>query len=197
MGDHHCVAGSDPASGDYRYYFRDHLGSTRRLLDDSKNTDAIYEFTPYGQVYAHTGETTTHLFTGHDWDPTANLYYAPFRYYAPGLARWLTRDPLGMADGPNVYSYVSGNVINRHDPLALEPGDDATTCQDKCDKEYKKVLKKQGCTLWNMLKCYFKKKPMACIKALKKNTIAAGEGRKLCYAACDEDPENTYPEDYF
>jgi len=132
------VAGSDPANGDYRYYFRDHLGSTRRLLDDSKNTNATYEFTPYGQVYAHTGETTTRLFTGHDWDATAGLYFAPYRYYNPTTARWLTRDPLGMIDGPNVYAYVMRNPVGAVDPLGL-----SITCVKKtgcfCPWHYRDV----------------------------------------------------------
>ncbi|MFP4172981.1 MAG: RHS repeat-associated core domain-containing protein [Candidatus Hydrogenedentota bacterium] len=40
------------------------------------------------------------MFTGHQWDGGSGLYYAPHRYYSPFQARWTTRDPLGMADGP-------------------------------------------------------------------------------------------------
>jgi len=32
---------------------------------------------------------------------------------------FLTRDPIGYADGPNIYCYVSGNPITRFDPLGL------------------------------------------------------------------------------
>jgi RHS repeat-associated protein len=49
----------------------------------------------------------------------ANLYFAPYRYYNPQLARWMSRDPLGMVDGPNVYAYVRGNAVNNVDPLGL------------------------------------------------------------------------------
>jgi RHS repeat-associated protein len=59
----------------------------------------------------------THRFTGHDLDPATGLYFAPFRYYYPTGARWMTRDPLGMVDGPNVYAYAGGHPINRIDPL--------------------------------------------------------------------------------
>jgi hypothetical protein len=51
------------------------------------------------------------------------MLFAPFRYYMPGAGRWLTRDPLGMVDEPNVYAYVRGNPPNRRDPLGLNPLD--------------------------------------------------------------------------
>jgi RHS repeat-associated protein len=50
----------------------------------------------------------------------ANLYFAPYRFYNPQLARWMSRDPLGMVDGPNVYAYVVGNPLSRIDPLGLQ-----------------------------------------------------------------------------
>ena len=51
------------------------------------------------------------------------MYYAPYRYYTPATARWLTRDPLGMADGPNVYAYVKGSPTVRTDPSGREAED--------------------------------------------------------------------------
>ena len=59
------------------------------------------------------------MFTGHQWDGESGLYYAPERYYSPFQARWTTRDPLGMVDGPNVYAYVRGNPVRFHDSLGL------------------------------------------------------------------------------
>ncbi len=44
------------------------------------------------------------------------LDHAPHRYYSPFQARWTTRDPLGMIDGPNVYAYVRGNPVRYVDP---------------------------------------------------------------------------------
>jgi RHS repeat-associated protein len=42
-------------------------------------------------------------FTGFYRDSQTGLDYAPYRWYSPSQARWMTRDPLGMIDGPNVY----------------------------------------------------------------------------------------------
>lgn len=44
-------------------------------------------------------------------------YYAPYRMYGPNSARWMTRDPLGMVDGPNEYGYVGGNPTTDNDIL--------------------------------------------------------------------------------
>ncbi|MBX3177085.1 MAG: RHS repeat-associated core domain-containing protein [Candidatus Hydrogenedentes bacterium] len=50
--------------------------------------------------------------TGHAWDSEARLYYTAYRYYSPDANRWLTRDPLGMVDGPNMYAYVVNNPVS-------------------------------------------------------------------------------------
>ena len=57
-------------------------------------------------------------------DGTAQLYYAPYRYYSPATARWITRDPLGMVDGPNMYGYAQSNPSTYFDNLGL------TCCTD-------------------------------------------------------------------
>ena len=114
------VAGTNPATGAYRYYMADHLGSTRGLYDGGKSALGGYEYTPYGEVYASSGsvglEGLAAAFTGKAWDSAAQMYYFPYRWYSPSASRWLTRDPLGMADGPNVYGYAQGNPILVRDP---------------------------------------------------------------------------------
>ena len=118
------VAGTNPATGAYRYYASDHLGSTRGLYDGSKSALGSYEYTPYGEVYASSGsvglEGLAAAFTGKAWDSAAQMYYFPYRWYSPSASRWLTRDPLGMVDGPNVYSYVKDNPVELVDPMGSQ-----------------------------------------------------------------------------
>ena len=117
-----AIAGTNPATGTARYYFHDHLGSTRRLYSATRTLLGTYRFTPYGSVQSQSGaalDTLGGTFTGKPWDSTAQLYYFPYRYYSPTMARWTSRDPLGMVDGPNMYGYVRGNPMNRVDPLGL------------------------------------------------------------------------------
>lgn len=44
------------------------------------------------------------------------MYFAPYRYLSPTTAGWISRDPLGMVDGPNAYSYGRSAPIVGADP---------------------------------------------------------------------------------
>jgi len=109
------LAGTNPSSGTARYYFGDHIGSTRRLRNASKTSLGQYEYQPYGEMYAESGATPKYKFAGMYYAPDLAHYYTLNRYYNPTLARWTTRDPLGMVDGPNVYAYVRAIPTNRVD----------------------------------------------------------------------------------
>jgi RHS repeat-associated protein len=112
------VSGTNPVTGTWRYYFHDNLGSTRRLREANKSSLGQYEYTPYGLIYAESGlSQIPRKYTGHDPDFTTMLYFAPFRYYNPVAARWMTRDPLGMVDGVNVYAYVQSNPVTYSDEI--------------------------------------------------------------------------------
>jgi len=114
------ITGSDPASGTYRYYSKDHLGSIRSVRAEDKSSLASFEYKPYGALHASSGSLDLNLgFTGHRWDPDVQQYFAPYRYYSPTTARWLTRDPLDMVDGPNMYGYVKANPVGHRDPYGL------------------------------------------------------------------------------
>ena len=113
------IDGTNPSTGTPRYYAHDHLGSARALYSSAKAQLGATEHMPYGDTYASTGTQPAYTFTGKPYDASVGLYYFPYRYYGPGMARWITRDPLGMVDGPNVYGYVRGGVVSAGDPLGL------------------------------------------------------------------------------
>ncbi len=46
---------------------------------------------------------------------TTGLIYFGRRYYDPARGRFLTPDPTGFTDGPNLYQYVLGNPLTHHD----------------------------------------------------------------------------------
>ena len=127
------IVGADPEEGLYIGLFKDHLGSTRRMrfaIYDNASL-AAYEYTPYGELYSQSGDTPGFGFTGHLFDPDMGMYYAPYRYYTPATARWLTRDPAGMVDGPNMYAYVRGNAVNGTDPLG---NNILLSVREECDR---------------------------------------------------------------
>ena len=85
-----------------------------------------------GGIYAADNTTTPYdpIFALHPFDPAAQMYRAPYRVYDPDSARWTERDPLGMVDGPNMYAYVGGGVVERWDPSGLirAPGESQHDC---------------------------------------------------------------------
>jgi len=48
------------------------------------------------------------------------LYYYRARYYSADLGRFISRDPIGMADDINLYSYVGNNPVGFVDAMGRE-----------------------------------------------------------------------------
>ncbi|MBX3177590.1 MAG: hypothetical protein KF886_09530 [Candidatus Hydrogenedentes bacterium] len=117
------VGGTDPAAGGYRHYALDHLGSVRGLFDGSRAAVASAEYGPYGAAYAASGPAMPQAFTGKPYDGASGLHYFPYRYYSAAQLRWVTRDPMEMVDGPNVYLYVAASPVRLTDALGLASGD--------------------------------------------------------------------------
>jgi RHS repeat-associated protein len=58
-------------------------------------------------------------FTGQMRLPEIGLDYYKARYYDPSIGRFLTPDPAGTIDSPNLYAYVLNDPINFTDPSGL------------------------------------------------------------------------------
>lgn len=103
------------------FQLSDHLESVTIESDTSGNTLSYEEFSAYGsttyRVLPKPLKTeTAYKFSGKEKDVETGLYYFGARYYVPGLGRWVSPDPIGFGDGPNVYCYVNCNPISFRDP---------------------------------------------------------------------------------
>ncbi|MGE3527338.1 MAG: RHS repeat-associated core domain-containing protein [Gemmatimonadales bacterium] len=78
----------------------------------------------WGQAAPDTGVTTRIRLGGREYDRETGLYYLRGRYYDPGLGRFLSEDPLGVAGGLNLYAYAGNDPINHRDPYGLCHTDD-------------------------------------------------------------------------
>jgi RHS repeat-associated protein len=100
----------------------DHRGNICCLLDsDSGLPIEFYRYTAYGELTRH--ETPTGnpwRFASKRWDPHTDLYNFCKRDYDSNLGRWLTPDPNGYADGPNLYAYTHNRPLILIDPWGLE-----------------------------------------------------------------------------
>lgn len=119
------------ATKDY-YYVHDHLYSPVALLEDDGDVIERYEYDAYGKrsIYDASFNTRTSsnydlaiAFTGQRLDTLDDgdleIMYYKNRYYDPEMGRFLTQDPIGYADGMNLYEYVSSRSIISVDPLGL------------------------------------------------------------------------------
>lgn len=100
----------------------DGLGSTLAVTDGAGNIQTQYAYDAFGNTTA-TGAASNYPFqyAGRENDGTG-LYYNRARYYAPGLQRFISQDPIGFNAGVNHYAYVGNNPANFIDPLGLDGG---------------------------------------------------------------------------
>lgn len=107
----------------------DHRGNVCSLLDAASGQIAeFYRYSAFGEnlTYAADAYPLVESSLGNRWgcaskrlDQHTGLVQFGKRDYDPKLGRWLTPDPLGFADGPNLYAYVRNNPLILYDPYGL------------------------------------------------------------------------------
>jgi RHS repeat-associated protein len=109
-------------NGTQAFYFYDGNGNVSDLTDASGTSLAHYEWGPYGNATVSNGSLASanpfRFSTKYTDDETGLLYYG-FRYYSPGLGRWLNRDPTQEDNGNHLYSFCENNGIRQIDYLGL------------------------------------------------------------------------------
>ena len=105
---------------------RNQRGDTCQLLDSHGHVAAGYHYDAYGLFTAYGSVTAPWLFTGQRYDGETQWYHFLKRSYDPAIGRWITPDPLGFADGPNLYAYVHNHPLDYIDPYGLSEEDART-----------------------------------------------------------------------
>lgn len=75
-----------------------------------------------GAISDRAGAANSVGYSGYHFDPAAGpegLYLARHRWYDPAIGAWITRDPIGYADGMGLYEYVAGDPLWGIDPWGL------------------------------------------------------------------------------
>jgi RHS repeat-associated protein len=98
---------------------RNHRGDICVLLDRQGNAISTYRYDAFGAYLSEETVASPWLFSSQRFDSITGLYHYDKREYDPVLGRWLTPDPLGFADGPNLYAYVQNNPMIFVDPYGL------------------------------------------------------------------------------
>ncbi len=116
---------SQSGSAELYYYMNDRLGTPEALIDQNETVvwEAVYK--PFGEADVHPASSIVNnlRLPGQYYDSETGLHFNYYRYYDPGIGRYLTPDPIGLAGGINLYAYVLNNPIRNTDPFGLDPGD--------------------------------------------------------------------------
>ncbi|WP_330996535.1 RHS repeat-associated core domain-containing protein, partial [Burkholderia diffusa] len=108
------------------YYHCDQIGTPQELTDEAGEVAWSARYQAWGEAREVIGEAARKAgianplrFAGQYFDRETGLHYNRHRYYDPGSGRFVSKDPIGLAGGINVYQYAP-NPIGWIDPLGLE-----------------------------------------------------------------------------
>ena len=111
-----------------RYQLGNLVDSATLELDEQARIVSYEEYHPYGsssyQAVANaTDAPKRYRYAGKERDSETGFQNGGRRYYAPWLGRWISCDPKGLVDGPNLYAYVGCNPISRVDAAGTDQTD--------------------------------------------------------------------------
>jgi RHS repeat-associated protein len=106
-----------------QYHLGDHLGSSHVVVGGDSNTSNAFinreEYFPYGETSFGSFGRKRYRYSGKERDEESSLYYYGARYLAPWLARWVSCDPAGPIDAPNLYGFTLSSPLNFVDRTGL------------------------------------------------------------------------------
>jgi RHS repeat-associated protein len=107
------------------YYHCDHLGTPQEITDEEGNIAWQAQYTAWGEAKeviskaaSKAGFKNPLRFQGQYFDHETGLHYNRFRYYDPEIGRFISKDPISLKGGMNLYQY-SPNPTQWIDPNGL------------------------------------------------------------------------------
>jgi len=97
-------------------------GNVMALVAPDGSIAARYEYGPFGEPIRASGsaaKANPFRWSTKLTDEESGLVYYGYRYYSPGLGRWISRDPAEETDGRNLQAYVANHAPNSVDGNGL------------------------------------------------------------------------------
>ena len=116
-----CHSGSSSTT---YYALTDIQGTVHGLADANGNLVARYAYDAWGNlleadVAVSDLADNRYLFQGREYSHVTGLYNFRLRWYDPATGRWLSKDPIGISGGLNLYAFCGDDPVNYVDPLGL------------------------------------------------------------------------------
>ncbi len=146
------------------YEMPDHLGSTSIVVDGASGE--VVErgsYLAYGQADSDYRPTRwgsfreDYRFTGKEEDVEVGLQYFGKRFYAPGLNRWVSADPLAvhaLGSDLNAYAYVHASILRATDPQGLDGGKPEPPASNPASAQAPQVPGRSDSSLTQDVKAY-------------------------------------------
>ncbi|HNJ71127.1 MAG TPA: RHS repeat-associated core domain-containing protein, partial [bacterium] len=110
-------------NGTWYFVLKDHLGSSRVIVDQSGSSKAAIDYAPYGAIIRTSGSPNiAYQFTGQEYDSTSGLWNYKARMYDAELGVFYAMDPAGQFAG--AYIGLGNNPVNGTDPTGTVFGID-------------------------------------------------------------------------
>src|SRR5690606_38498347 len=100
----------------------DGRGNVVQLTDANQDTVADYRYSAFGPLLASSGaeaNNNPYRFSTKEYHSQPGLYDYEYRFYSPGLGRWINRDPIQEKGGLNIYQFVANDPMSKYDPNGL------------------------------------------------------------------------------
>ncbi|AOY99968.1 hypothetical protein BKK81_12525 [Cupriavidus sp. USMAHM13] len=118
---------SAPSIDCMAWYQCDHLGTPQELTDECGEIVWNAEYSVWGKAREVIREASGAVsranpirFLGQHHDAESGLHYNRYCYYDPEVGRYVSKDPIGLRGGYNLYAYVRNAPTMGTDPLGLQ-----------------------------------------------------------------------------
>ncbi len=123
---------TDHTTSNTYYAVKDHQNTVLALADEAGTLVESYEYSAYGEVLdvkdasgnsienRQSSIGNRYTFQGREIDWTTGLIYFRARWYDPSSGRWISKDPIGISGGLNLYEFCGSNPVNFIDPGGLD-----------------------------------------------------------------------------
>jgi len=122
----------------------DYAGHTRVLLNVRGEPIDVYRYSTFGEETIQDAQGKTKSpsvswrYCSKRYDSETELVYFGKRYYDPDAGHWITTDPLGYDEGPNLYAYLTNNPLTLVDLYGLRIAGAHEKIQARFDLSVKK-----------------------------------------------------------